>query len=171
MLYLREGFHRKNKRKLVIVLINPYLDQNIQTSLWKVRDKLLEKWHPTVTRHLWWALKSSLGQYIQQIIQLLIINCIYSHISLHLYHQTHYIWATFQGIQSQPGRKLSPCSTTCKVFTPFQNSQGQRAFYCSDNPSWDVVINKIKLLHCYSTAYSPNVLKMYLYWFFRLFEI
>ena len=34
---------------------------NIQSHLWKFKDKLLELWRPAIVRHLWWALTTSLG--------------------------------------------------------------------------------------------------------------
>ena len=35
--------------------------QNIQSIMWKKKDKLLEIWRPAIVRHLWWALISSRG--------------------------------------------------------------------------------------------------------------
>jgi len=35
--------------------------KNIQSIMWKKKDKLLEIWRPAIVRHLWWALTSSRG--------------------------------------------------------------------------------------------------------------
>jgi hypothetical protein len=36
--------------------------QNIEKPLWKSKDKLLEQWYETIVRHLWYSLKTSIGQ-------------------------------------------------------------------------------------------------------------
>ena len=36
--------------------------QNIEKPLWKSKDKLLEQWYQTIVCHLWYSLKTSIGQ-------------------------------------------------------------------------------------------------------------